>query len=441
VRLHFSPASEAANDALGSLAFAIDGHICFRPGFDAALGMPFRYLLAHELTHVMQKRRGREQSPGLASIAPGEQLEQEADATAAGILKEARAPRLTPDPFSSPRMYGPAGHYYTAFYTAAAAGFDFKTANAIAFYTQLPDLVSEIDAYAQGKVWGYKYEESCISTGKSYLLFYSANREKYWQQAADRAIDEMVRAWQVQAGLHSLTGGKAQAETDYRAKVLKRYQPGELAFGLAVHAYGDSFAHRDFDKGDAMYGAPVGHGTEGVNHFLRGDTSLDPHDPDNICLRKSLYWEYALALYDIFLGKSPNQPAVSRGDFEKQLPNVSNWSHEEKQEQELLSGLGAIYGQADAIYYPPDDSVPWSEFQKHPQPNQMPLAEDTKDRALQYAAEWCGSAEPFKVSVHMNWQALLHNVENIPSDIRDTFGTVSGANLSPTDWIRGIGGM
>src|ERR1700678_2069073 len=150
VRLHFSPASQAANDALGSLAFAIDGHIFFRPGFDASPGTSFTYLLAHELTHVMQKRRGRESDRNLQSMASEVRLEQEAGAIAAGVLNGIRAPQVTPDPSSSARLYGPAGHYYTSFWASLAAGFDPAMAQRIAFYTQMPDQVKELDAVAAG---------------------------------------------------------------------------------------------------------------------------------------------------------------------------------------------------------------------------------------------------------------------------------------------------
>ena len=59
VRLHSTPESLAANRALRSLAFVVDGHICLRPGFDASLGPIFPCVLAHELAHVMQKERAK----------------------------------------------------------------------------------------------------------------------------------------------------------------------------------------------------------------------------------------------------------------------------------------------------------------------------------------------------------------------------------------------
>src|SRR5271168_3142042 len=58
VRLHFSPQSDAANRALGSLAFAVDHHICFRAGWGEGQGTLFTRVLAHEIAHTIQKRLG-----------------------------------------------------------------------------------------------------------------------------------------------------------------------------------------------------------------------------------------------------------------------------------------------------------------------------------------------------------------------------------------------
>ena len=443
LRLHFSLASQVANDALGSLAFTVDDHICFRPGFDACPGAPYTYLLAHELTHVMQKRRGRKPGRTTQSIGLEEQLENEADAIAFGVLKGMRAARVTPDPSSAPRLYGPAGHYYTAFYTAAAVGFDFATASAIAFYTQLPDLVEEIDAYKEGLVWNKQFGMANASSAESCLSIFKSD-QAYWEHSADHAIDRMVLAWQVQAGLHALTGGDAHAESDLRESILGKQKPGTLKLGLALHAFGDSFAHRDFDKGDKMYGPPFGHGTEFVNHLLRDDSSLNAHDPDIIGLRKDLYLEYGSRLYKVLSGMSPNKAPVGLDPYKDALLDVACKEFEVDQEGFLASEMAKIYRLGDDIYRPPDDSVPWNEFQAQPKPKQMHLDPAVVTNALGCAAEWCGGALPFRISVHGDWQALRHNVTqsvvSIPSDIQNTLLTVTGANLSPTEFLNQLYG-
>src|SRR5205814_9891961 len=103
VRLHFSTASRAANEAFASLPFTVDNHICVRSAPDAS----FTWLLAHELTHVLQKRRAAQsRDRRSASLA---RLEREASAAADGILRGLPAVRLSPDPSAQPRFYGPAG--------------------------------------------------------------------------------------------------------------------------------------------------------------------------------------------------------------------------------------------------------------------------------------------------------------------------------------------
>src|SRR3954454_20752191 len=67
----------------------------------------------------------------------------------------------------------------------------------------------------------------------------------------------------VQRGLHCLTGADWDAETNKR-RCLSLSLPVDkdcLEFGLALHALGDSFAHRDHDT-HRMYPTGVGHGLE-----------------------------------------------------------------------------------------------------------------------------------------------------------------------------------
>ena len=70
---------------------------------------------------------------------------------------------------------------------------------------------------------------------------------------------------QVSSGLHSLTGGKAIQEQGYCYKELKGIftSNDHLAIGLALHAFGDSFAHVQLrnPKG-LMYRTGIGHAAE-----------------------------------------------------------------------------------------------------------------------------------------------------------------------------------
>lgn len=450
VRLHFSPAGEVANRALGSLAFAVDGHICFRPEIDPDQGDAFTYLLAHEVSHILQKRRAKH--IGLLHVLPksDQAFEREANVCAANVLRGKRAIVANSDPHPDPRCYGPAGHYYTAFYTALATGFDYETARKIGLYTQLPDLVSEIDATEAGKGWGKKYGEAMASTAELYISHVIPGKSitEFWQHSQDAAIDKMVSDWQVQAGLHALTGGDAETETTKRTNILSQCAPGSLEFGLAVHAFGDSFAHRDFHNGDKMYGPPFGHLAELVNHAIRADSGWDPHDPDKIVLRKELYYRYGAGLYQIFSAKSSRKPPVDLKEFKSVLVDVSCQTTDEVQGAmlkarvrevcEKTEGTQATSQEFATFYEPPDDAIPWNEFRVlHPDLDPGLLA-----KALELAAKWCISAEPFRISVHGSWSDLGTNLNNSVKSIPESFLIVTGANLSPTEFISKLyGGM
>jgi len=446
VRLHISPASRIANEALGSLAFAVNNHICFRCDFDPS-GPLFTSLLAHEAVHVVQKRLGNK-GEAIHHAPSAGHLEQEACAIAAGVLRGIPASCITPDPSSHPRLFGPAGHYYTAFYTSVAVGFQFETAKSIAFFTQVPDLVEELDAKAEGIGWG---GDAAMVYLKSLPHFCShilpSSYEKFWRQSLDSSIDRMVYAWQIQAGLHALTGGDGEEETAKRTRILTRYKPEKIPeFGLAVHAFGDSFAHRDFHDGKSMYGPPLGHLAEFFNHVIRLDSRTDPHDPDNIVLRPALYRQYGEALYKVLASLSPSKPPVDLETFKNDLIDVSVKETEDDQANTLKEKMRSLctrtQGEAgakaafDNFYDPPDEAIPWVAFRaRNPWLDPAILA-----KCISAAADWCGSAAPFKVSIHGSMSDLRNNlnqsVENFEKDVM----TVTGGNLTPEQWVNGLGG-
>jgi hypothetical protein len=453
VRLHFSAASQVANDALGSLAFTVGNHVCFRPGFDGSLAAVFTYLLAHELSHVVQKRRARTPAGHLQSIPTEAQLEQEADTIAAGVLQGMRATRVTPDPSSLPRLYGPAGHYYTAFYTALAVGFNYEIAKKIAFYTQLPDLVEELDATAAGfSWWETGYLGIYLGSPELYLskVVPGKSTEEFWQHFVDGRIDRMVAMWQIQAGLHALTGGDGEVETRFRTKILNQSEPGTLKFGLAVHAFGDSFAHRDFHTSTTMYGPPFGHLAEWANHAIRLDPERDPHDPDKITLRKTLYSRYGSELYAIMARKSPVAPPVNIKEYQSDLADVSDHETEIGQKNVLTARMRSIcdrtMGGAPSaksftnFYEPPlpphDDAVPWKQFRT----SRPDLDPGLKDQAIEFAAEWCGSASPFHISVTASWKDLKGNLIDSFESIPNAFVNAMGLSLTPMQWCRQLYG-
>src|SRR5205814_4647438 len=125
---------------------------------------------------------------------------------------------LSPDPSAQPRFYGPAGHYYTAFYAALAVGFSVATARSIAFYTQLPDLVSELDAKVAGVDWVHQY---AAVYGQSSVVVNRKHTAEDMVRELKLCAMRMDHDKQIQVGLHSLTGGNSDDETKNRIKNLK----------------------------------------------------------------------------------------------------------------------------------------------------------------------------------------------------------------------------
>jgi len=376
VRIHRTQESMAANRALGSLAFAVNGHICLGPGFDASLGPVFPYVVCHELVHVMQKERGRTCGRAFAGPDLIADLEAEADEVACQILSGGRGFQITPDPSPEPRCWGPAGHYYTVFLAAMMAGLSGEDCKSNAFYAQMPDQVTELDAIPAGTDWG----------------------KRLFHHGSDWNADRMVVDRNVQVGLHALSGWSAEAETSYRKKILAGLEPGSFEFGLALHPFGDSYAHRILNGGERMYKAPVGHLVEAnlqdatIPHLLNG-----AHRPDRMELRPTLYREYGLALYDMFIERwqirmDRDTKEQRRRRFEAFLDVISSQTSEDSQINkmgEIKDFDGGMELRVLNAYFPEmDDEVPWEQFILTARLNSQGLAPDLLDRALGCAEDW-----------------------------------------------------
>lgn len=440
ILVHVSEESDSANLALGSIAFTVGRHVCFSRRALSLLPQNFTAILAHELAHIVQRRPGvRSQMVGSPDVRA---LEAEAGQASALVLTGQPVRDLTYDPIDAPRCYGPAGHYYTAFYTALAVGLSPDAASKIAFYTQLPDLVCELDAIESGKFWGFwataVYFEP-VPKLCSHVL--PEEYQKFWAASTEISIDKMIHHWQMQAGLHALTGGDALQETEHRRKILRRYKPAAndfLPFGLAVHAFGDSFAHRDFHDGKNMYGPPAGHAADIINAPLWFEGYSSGHDPDNIALRKPLFVNYGQELYSELARFSTVKPSVSLDDYLSNLKEVASRDDDEQQSLMLKDKITRLRGAGGSkdFYDPPDDTVPWDDFLKdgrHMSLNYAQLAE-----AYQYAGDWCGAAEPFKFSVHADFGVRAsRSIDALENDA----AIMLGLNLSPEEWMRQMGGF
>src|SRR6185312_8595367 len=104
---------------------------------------------------------------------------------------------------------------------------------------------------------------------------------------------------QVQRGLHALTGRDAKTEQEIREATVRRTELADPAFGLAIHPFGDSFAH-SIRGGSRMHSC-------GAGHFVDG------HKPDRMDVHADAYRQYVPKLYDIVcekIGRKPDPEVV-----------------------------------------------------------------------------------------------------------------------------------
>jgi hypothetical protein len=283
------------------------------------------YVLAHEFAHIAQKSLAR------SSIVPLEKtpssrdlLEAEAHLAAAAALRGRKARIELPDASNHLSPWGPAGHYYTCFFVMWAAGVDATKARDRAFFCQMPDQVFEFDATAAGFDYlSCEFANQCRGMEVSFRGHYlytstprainprllgppiAADPDMKYQVsleaiatpsggsviAVNAAYVFSDKATQLQVdddvsqGLHALTGGLAESETGFREKIF-RHCTDDLTLGLALHPYGDSFAHRSITTRELMYDPIVGH-------------ALAEHEPDKIGSRLPIYLLYVKGLYNI----------------------------------------------------------------------------------------------------------------------------------------------
>lgn len=259
-------------------------------------------VLAHEVAHLLQQRL--RQPPGCAAEA-----EAEADAAAHVALSGGRArPRIALDP-RLPACWGEAGHYYTVYFVALAAGVDPAIAYRLAFWTQMADEIDELNAVPAGIAMMLEDTKSIPSDYWAEFSASAANVENdLWNMLVAQvpgggslqrpraypAYERSEQYWtwrDVQRGLHALTGRECEAETARRVAFSAGCRPTsgperEFDFGVSLHPLGDSFAHRD-DKAGTMFKPPVGHGLEG-------------HEPDILGNhRRVLYRRYISTLHQV----------------------------------------------------------------------------------------------------------------------------------------------
>ncbi len=267
--------------AQASPGLAVGGAVLLGPAAFAPGGPPPVAVLAHEFAHVLQQRRHRAGQPA----SPTPLIEAEAFAAACAVKAGQQTTiRVALDP-REPAAWGEGGHYYTVYFAMLAAGVDEGVALRTAFYSQMGDEVSDLDAVKAGVGYVIRKAQQKDTPGFFTLM---ADAENYGPAVKQ---DPFVNL-DIQQGLHTLTGELAELETLKRLAIMLNADPQKIDFGLAIHAFGDSFAHRN---GDYMYKGPVGHAEDG-------------HEPDLIgAPRAELYERYVRLLYKTAVFKFPNR--------------------------------------------------------------------------------------------------------------------------------------
>jgi hypothetical protein len=188
--------------------------------------------------------------------------------------------------------------------------------------------------------------------------------------------------WNIQEGLHCLNGNLAAEETKWRLDTARDLQPGSSTLGLALHALGDSFAHRDTDNqntintsGIRMYPPPFGHCHLDLGHRdLLWQNYKKPFDEagsrvDNPNQRPNIYLDYGSRLFDLLsaMPGEKNTP-LELGDFQEALRYIAGQQQKESQLDKMKSlmsmyqSLGHRQMSFGHSYDPLDDSVAWKTF-------------------------------------------------------------------------------
>lgn len=345
VVVHTSDLAHRVSEAHGTRAFAVGNHICFSAGAYDPQSQAGLWLIAHELAHVTQKRLpprvGRWHGRGGRLMA-----EIEADYAAACVLGGRSHACTVPLPADELSAWGTGGHYYTCYLVLLAAGLPNKRAAWMAFYAQMPDEVKEFDAVEAGfEYYKLPFEDESL-TGPA---------------------KQQERCLQIQRGLHALTGRSSFLETSIRRQVLMDAD-SDFMFGLALHPFGDSFAHRKLDDESVMYAPRLGHARELYNvGGMWKKKRLLHHEPDNMYRRRALYVTYGSTLYEIVCEKFPQwRRRIDIYDLTTILFNSAGHKSEDSQIASLrqfsMSWIGEVM---DELYHPQNEGLfDWETFAK-----------------------------------------------------------------------------
>ena len=147
-------------------------------------------ILRHEMVHVIQKRLARYYT--IAPILLVQHYEVEAEMVRLVADQDLVNFTLSPDPTKEIRYFEEDGHYYTTYLAAVLGGVPGPIASKIAFYSQLPDLIWELDAISVGIFLG-------MSGGE---VRWSEAPIKYLRLLGDRKVPAFISATLPEYAMH-----------------------------------------------------------------------------------------------------------------------------------------------------------------------------------------------------------------------------------------------
>jgi uncharacterized protein DUF4157 len=419
VRVRTDATAHSLNVDAESYALAIGESIFFRSGVYDPEHVIGQLVVAHEVSHVLQKRRYVElgERTVCRRISSARNLEIEADRSAFAFCRGDSAGPLSPDHPQIARAFGPVGHYYTVFYLAMAAGFERAAAADLAFYAQLPDEITELDAKDVVVKWLTNYLKIIKGPrGTKAVLEWLTNG-----YGKGDVLDYMILPHDflatIQRGLHCLTGGSSQTETEYRTQRLMAGNVGTPQFfGLAIHAFADSFAHRTIGDVKIMYTAPAGHlatcwRISDIEILLKkGQHSGWATWVDNIGHRPELYVEYGTKLFKILRQKSGKGMRLPDPQVEQDLKKFSANPDELGQENLIKSAITRLADNSRVAFYEPKESTASWSTSTNLDGRPKPSYEDI----LHHAATW-SRWRPLIDQVVLKFADVTINTSVIPS--------------------------
>lgn len=198
-----------------------------------------------------------------------------------GYVYAASNPSSRLDPFGT---WDEAGHFYTVYMVAIAAGRPVNEAYHLAYFAQYPDELRRYDA-----VW-----TAGADVGSDVLLSATGPVGRGAVAAQKMLYDSWGK--RINERLHSLHGGDPIARQCCLRGMLQDPSLKLWERGMLMHAFGDSFAHTYEDNGKRVaYGYPLGHAWD----------SLFGTDPDVIANNSQMYQNYVNQLY-VALGGAKN---------------------------------------------------------------------------------------------------------------------------------------